>query len=325
MKVLANKKPVSRRVLKALDRFEDRFLERLRLVAPEMSEPTLTAVKAGGKRLRPALAIICAGFGSNIEGGRLQAVCEAVELVHLASLVHDDVLDGSDTRRGVSTINSNFGPRRAILTGDYLFGLAFGILAEIDTDNSLIRPLAQASIHLSSGELHQRQTLRQLDQTIEDYLERIYTKTAALFVAACVMGAHLARCNESEKTALEEYACGLGTAFQIYDDILDFTGNESTLGKPVGSDIREGTITLPMIYALHRDDSGPLRDALERPDDQSVPAAVAFINGSGAIDLAKEEAARFAQRAQTALDKLPNFSAKKDLVSLGEFVVNRYQ
>ena len=317
------KKPVSRHVIDSLNRFEDNFLTVLDEVAPEISKPSLTAIKAGGKRLRPALVIIAAGLGADIDETGLQNACAAVELVHLASLVHDDVLDGADTRRGVSTINANYGHRRAILIGDYLFGTAFRLLAGCD-DNRLIAPLAEASVLLSQGELQQRQALRRLDQTIEDYLARIYTKTAALFVASCLMGARIAGAGEPVAAALRDYAGGLGIAFQIYDDILDFTGDEKVLGKPVGSDIREGTVTLPMIYGLRLDENGALAEAILDPRDEAVSNGVEHVIACGAIDQAKALATEYVDQAMAAANALPDGPSKKDLLALGKFVIDRY-
>lgn len=323
MRLAMGKKPVSQVVIADLHRFESDFLNVLHNAAPEIAEPALTAIRAGGKRLRPALVMIAAGLGDGADTDKLYAACAAVELVHLASLIHDDVLDGSDTRRGVSTINANFGCRRAILIGDYLFGTAFQLLAA-SNDSALIAPLAKASILLSQGELQQRQALRRLDETIEEYLDRIYTKTAALFVAACLMGAGLAGLDSEPVRALETYAGSLGTAFQIYDDILDFTGDAKTLGKPVGSDIREGTVTLPMIYALKQDKDGILAAAITDPTDDGVARAVDFVVTCGATDAAKAKAGGYVETAKAATSGLPDCRAKKDLLSLGNFVIDRY-
>ena len=323
MRLAAFKKPVSRQVSKALDRFESSFLSVLDPASAEIAKPCLAAIKAGGKRLRPALVIIAAGLGNGVDESKLQTAGAAVELVHLASLIHDDVLVGSKPRRGVSTINANYGHRRAILIGDYLFGLAFQLLAACD-DTALIAPLAEASVLLSRGELRQRQALRRLDQTFDEYLERIYAKTAALFVASCLMGARIARLDGGAASALNAYAGGLGIAFQIYDDILDFTGDEKVLGKPVGSDIREGTVTLPMIYALERDGAAVLAEAIVKPTDAAVARAVSHVLACGAINEAKDMAQEYVDKAQTAAALLPDCQAKRDLDSLGNFVIDRY-
>lgn len=326
MRMRLARKPVSKRVIAELDRFESDFLSVLDDVSPGIAEPSLGAIKAGGKRLRPALAIISSELGSEVDKSKLTTACSAVELVHLASLIHDDVLDGADTRRGVSTINANYGPRRAIIIGDYLFGLAFRLLATCN-DNLLIAPLAEASVLLSQGELEQRQALRRLDQTVESYLDRIYTKTAALFVASCLMGAQTAKLNDSVAVSLKTYAEGLGIAFQIYDDMLDFTGDEKVLGKPVGSDIREGTVTLPMIYALRHDDKGVLAHVLSSSEDlqdNAVSEAVAHVIDCGAIDQAKALASDYVDKAVAAANTLPSGTAKADLLSLGKFVIDRY-
>jgi heptaprenyl diphosphate synthase len=323
MRLALNKKPVSRETLRALKEFESHFESRLASASPEIAGPSLTAVKAGGKRLRPALVIICSGMGGKVERSKLLDACAAVELVHLASLVHDDVLDDAATRRGISTVHADYGRRRAVQLGDYLFGLAFGLLADAG-DNSLIKPLAEASVQLSIGELEQRRTLRQLDQSVGDYLDKIFTKTAALFVASCTIGARLGGLRPEHEAALEEYAGSLGMAFQVYDDILDFTGDEATLGKPIGSDLREGTVTLPMIYALKGDPEGLVAKAVLEPEDLAVAEAVDLIKEGPAIDEARATAKEFVSRAKRALERLPDSPARQELISLGNFVVDRY-
>lgn len=317
------RKPVSNAVLRTLSEFEPYFLTVVGAAADGISEPSMKAIEAGGKRLRPALVIIASELGGGVDRGRLMRACSAIELVHLASLVHDDVLDGSDTRRGVSTINANYGARRAINIGDYLFGLAFDVLSA-GGDNAVMEPLARASIELSSGELLQRQTLRQLDQSVEDYLQKIYAKTAALFVAACLMGARLAKLDPRIEDILDKYAGNLGMAFQIYDDILDFTGDEARLGKPVGSDIREGTVTLPMIHALSMEGGDVMRAALMEPEQGAVSRAVDFVCSGGAAELAKERARQFVDEATRTAESLPAGRARRDMVSLGKFVIDRY-
>ncbi len=323
MRQMRKKKPVSPGIIRSLKEFEGHFLDVLAGADARIAEPSAQAIEAGGKRLRPALVFISAGLGSGVDRDQLLAACTAVELVHLASLVHDDVLDGSNMRRGISTINANYGERRAVQIGDFLFGLAFDVLATTG-DNDLARPLARASVELSSGELKQRRTLRDLDQPIDEYLEKVFAKTAALFVAACAMGARLAGLDQNSIKALTDYAAGLGTAFQIFDDILDFSGDERALGKPVGSDIREGTVTLPMIYALECDGSQVLSRAISDPEANSLESAVGFVLESGAIDRAKIKAREYVEQAKDAAGRLPRGSARSDLLSLGNFVIDRY-
>ncbi len=323
MRLPTKKRPVSAGIVRQLKDFEPYFATVVRPAVPGISEPALKAIEAGGKRLRPALVMIAAGTGDDVDDEQLLRACAAVELVHLASLVHDDVLDASNTRRGVSTINAEYGRRRAVIIGDYLFGLAFDLLAG-GNDNRLIEPLARSAVELSSGELRQRRTLRDLDQSVEDYLEKIYAKTAALFVAACTMGSRLAGLGSEHEQIFEDYAGSLGMAFQIYDDILDFTGDEDALGKPVGSDIREGTVTLPMIYALSLDKSGSVGAALAAPTTDAVKAAVSSILEGGAIDEAKKVARRYVVSAQAAAGLLPQSQSRKDMISLGNFVIDRY-
>ncbi len=323
MRLSGRQRPVSAGIIKRLDAFEPHFKTVIRPALGQISEPALKAIEAGGKRLRPALVMISADVGGALDDPRVMQACGAVELVHLASLVHDDVLDASNTRRGVSTINAEYGQRRAVIIGDYLFGLAFDLLAK-GNNNALIGPLAKASVELSRGELRQRQTLRRLDQTVDDYLEKTYAKTAALFVAACMMGARAAGLGPKEEGLLEDYAGSLGMAFQIYDDILDFTGTEGELGKPVGSDLREGTVTLPIIYTLLSGARQSVQAALAEPSAEAVARAVADVQDCGAIDEAKKVARGYVERAQGAVVGLPANQAQRDMISLGNFVIDRY-
>ncbi|HEB12511.1 MAG TPA: polyprenyl synthetase family protein [Actinobacteria bacterium] len=322
MRFFGNKKPVSAKTVSELRAFEKRFVTIFDEVEQNISGPSIGAIKAGGKRLRPALVIICAGLGDRRDPEKLFSSCAAVELVHLASLIHDDVLDASATRRGVSTISADYGPERAINVGNYLFGLSFQLLSDCN-DSILIVYLAQSSIYLSQGELQQKQALRCLDQSIDDYLARIYTKTAALFEASCLMGAAIGGLPDTENKYLQDYARSLGMAFQIYDDILDFTSDAKALGKPTGSDIREGTITLPMIFALRRD-CKELAVAIHEPDQDNVKKAVNAVIDSGAIEEAIEVARGYVNAARRGVNRLPDCPARKDLVSLGNFVIDRY-
>ncbi|HEB12467.1 MAG TPA: polyprenyl synthetase family protein [Actinobacteria bacterium] len=322
MRFFGDKKPVSAKTVSELRAFEKRFLTIFDRAEPNITSPSVAAIKAGGKRLRPALAIICAGLGDRYDHEKMFSSCAAVELVHLASLIHDDVLDDSATRRGVSTISADYGAERAINIGNYLFGLSFQLLAD-QNDSKLIGYLARASIYLSEGELQQKQVLRRLDQSIDDYLTRIYTKTAALFEASCLMGASIGGLPDSYNKYLQEYARSLGMAFQIYDDILDFTGDARALGKPTGSDIREGTITLPMIFALQRDGKELIR-AIRDPDQDNIKEAVDAVIECGAIEEATKVAKGYVDTAGREVNKLPECPARKDLVSLGNFVIDRY-
>ncbi len=319
---MRTRKPVSKGVLVELKRFEARFLSVIGESARDISEPCVKVVEAGGKRLRPALVIICASLGNKANSEELFLSSMGVELIHLASLVHDDILDAAKTRRGVPTINASYGEEQATLIGDYLFGLSFQLLSDFG-NNSLITPLASASLFLSEGELRQRRDLRRLDQSVHDYLARIYAKTAALFEASCSMGAIIGGLSAVDQKRLREYARGLGIAFQIYDDILDFTGEEKILGKPTGNDIREGTVTLPMIFALE-ENCLEIAEAIDNPSQEKVEEAVVAVKRCGAIEQARSLAKEYVVKAEAAAGNLSESQGKKDLISLGKFVIDRY-
>lgn len=304
-----------------VDLLEKSLLAVLSSLPTPFQEPALILAEAGGKRLRPMLLLLTAKFGKS-SFKQLESALVSVELVHLASLIHDDILDAAPVRRGVATINSKYGADFAFQVGNYLFGLAFNLLSVYKME--IIKPLAEAASFLSFGEWEQKQKLRDKNQTISNYLKRIYAKTAALFVAACQMGARLAQLSSHDEKVISLFAKNLGLAFQIYDDILDIVGNEAELGKPVGSDIYEGTVSLPMILALQEDKTSPLAAALDQPDEIAVSQAVSYLKQHQAIIKARQMAEKFAKAAYLFLEKLPSCPPKEDLATLGKFVINRY-
>lgn len=315
--------PISAPVRRDLKKVEKRLLKVLDEAPKNIRESTRQVLKAGGKRLRPVLVLLAAGagdhFGDDVIDGAI-----AVELIHMASLIHDDILDGADTRRGYPTVNATHGYKLAVAAGDYLFGAAFQLLACHD-DNSLLAPLCEASMALSLGELLERDTAHQVRQDSEDYLTRVDCKTASLFKAACQVGAAIGRVPDGDKERLSDYGYNLGMAFQIYDDILDISGNESELGKPVGSDLKEGIVTLPMLFALERSGSDILKEAITSPNDDNVKQALFFLFSTDALSRAKDVARNYLDLAMEAIQPMRASEIKKNLISIGEFVIDRYQ
>lgn len=308
-------------VWEEVDLLENSLLASLASLPLAVREPALTLAKAGGKRLRPLLLLLTAKFGK-YSFQQLEPAMIAVELVHFASLIHDDILDNAPVRRGVATINSNYGPNFAFQVGNCLFGLAFKLLSSYSME--VIQPLAEAAKHLSFGEWEQKNSLKQKQQTVSNYLKRIYAKTGALFVAACQIGARLASLSVYEEKAIGLFAKNLGLAFQIYDDILDIVGSKEELGKPVGSDIYEGTVTLPMIFALKSEPQSILTLAIDNPKESTVKQAISYLKQHEALVKAKQLAEKFTTTAFCFLEKLPDCQAKNDLATLGKFVINRY-
>jgi geranylgeranyl pyrophosphate synthase len=291
--------------------------------------PMLGAVLPGtGKRLRPALALLIARLTSPpVEPDVLNHMALGVELLHTASLVHDDVVDESDTRRGAATLFTRVGNALAVLVGDYLFSQAAqecvltGDLRVVRLFAETLGAMAQGQIDEANSQLRGRRAWQTL--TRADYFRTIWGKTASLFVLACQGTGMLVGLPESQVSALRVYGENLGLAFQVVDDILDFTSTEAALGKPVGSDLRQGTITLPVILLRDADlADGRYRAAFDAGD---VDEQVRLVQSSGAIDAAYQEAHRLVSQALDALSALPAGVERQALETLAAYVTRRTQ
>jgi geranylgeranyl pyrophosphate synthase len=315
----------------------------LELVERKMREPVhpdyphLAAIlnhllESGGKRLRPALALLAGGcYQADVD--KLVALAASVEMLHTATLVHDDLIDGALLRRGNPTLNAQWSPGSTVLTGDYLFARSAALAAE--TDNVRVMSIfANTLMTICSGELHQifdRHDLPHLDgeaawtAALGRYDQRILAKTASLFAAATEAAAVLGRAPEGQVGALRSYGQLLGMGFQIVDDVLDFQGDQEELGKPVGSDLREGIVTLPVLYYLraHPDDARLATVVRDGRDDGLVRQVVADIRTSGAVDRAMERARAFIAQSQQALAPVPEGENRSVLHTLAEYTVSR--
>ena len=282
-----------------------------------------TLLNSGGKRVRPALALLVSHFYRSV-GDKAISLAAAVEMLHTATLVHDDLIDGARLRRGNPTLNTLWSPGATVLTGDFLFAWAANLAAQTEHVR-VICIFSQTLMTICGGELRQlfRRPWRQ--QTRQDYDRRIYAKTASLFAAATEAATILANTPESEVKAFRDYGHQLGMAFQIVDDVLDFVGSSNEMGKPVGSDMRQGIVTLPTLYYLdqHPDDE-LLAQVLEgHADDGIVETAVTHIRKAGAIDAAMQDARKHARRAKAALSDLPDDRYRRAMLDLADFVVQR--
>lgn len=287
-----------------------------------LAEAFLKILGSGGKRLRPAVTILSARFHPcPLEP--LIALAAAVETLHTATLVHDDVIDNALLRRGAPTLNASWSHGTTILAGDYLFARAASLAAEA-ANVRLMGIFAKTLMTIVDGELRQLFSLRNWQQPREEYYRRIFAKTASLFSAACESGAVLSGAPEPHVQALKDYGYHLGMAFQIMDDILDFTGDDAALGKPVGNDLRQGTLTLPVFYYLqsHPEAAASLEAEL-RSGDGGVARVITLIRNSPAIECAHEEAQRFAAQAKASLAPLPDNPYRQALASLADFAVAR--
>ncbi len=279
---------------------------------------------AGGKRIRPALTLLT-GRLYPCDADKIVSMAAAVEMLHTATLVHDDVVDGSLLRRGSPTLNAHWSPGATILTGDYLFARAADLAAQ--TNNvRVMQVFARTLMTIVSGELRQLFGGATGRQTREDYFKRIYAKTASMFELATEAAGVLIGATEDEIAALRQYGHDVGIAFQIMDDVLDFIGDESQVGKPVANDLRQGIVTLPLIDFLAAHPRDTRVDELLRSGehgDEVVLPIVADVRASGAVDRAVAEARDYVRAAQRRLLPFPNGEARQSMLAVADYVVAR--
>jgi heptaprenyl diphosphate synthase len=283
--------------------------------------PMLSMVLPGsGKRLRPALALLTGRLGQ-YDAERLLNMAVGVELLHAASLVHDDVVDESDLRRGAQTLFTRVGNALAVLVGDYLFAQSANRCVATG-DVRVIGLFAQTLASMCQGQIEEASRGNAPEQTLtrEQYYQTIWGKTASLFVLACEGSAILAGLSEQQIAAMRQYGDRLGLAFQVVDDILDFIGDEAQLGKPVGSDVRQGTITLPVICLREILTPEEFRAAFAE-DDRSL--VIDLVRTSGAVEKSQTEADRLLGEAREALAEIPDGVARDALEALTHYVVER--
>ncbi len=302
---------------------EQELLEQVKAVEPALEEAGTHLLSAGGKRLRPVFVLLSGHFGS-YDVSRLGKVAVALELTHMATLVHDDVIDHADTRRGRPTVKSRFGDQMAMYTGDYIFAKALSILTDI-SDPRVHQIFSLAIERMTVGEIEQIRDLYSLDQSVSKYLKRIRRKTALLIQVSCTLGALTAGAPQQSVSALRRFGYSTGMAFQIIDDVLDFTSTEEQLGKPVGSDLRQGNITLPVLYSLGSKEAGERLRQLVRPDqkEDELEEAIAIVRKSGGVEYAQALAQRYLVKASEALAYLPATPARTSLAALATFVGKR--
>lgn len=283
------------------------------------------ALEGRGKRMRPALVLLAGTFG-DYNLNRLVPLGAAIELLHTASLVHDDVVDGAASRRGRPTANNLFDNALTVLLGDYMFANA----AEMVTRTGSLpvtRLFALTLMKMTSGELDQDAAAFDVGVDVQNYLGRIGGKTASLFANATEGGATLAGCPPDMVEALRQYGYSIGMAFQIVDDILDFSSDEVQLGKPAGSDLREGTITLPALLQLEAmpGADNPIRRFFraERGREAHLESSIALVRSSGVLDRSMEIAQEYVRRGADAIATIPDGEGKRTLLGVGEYVLAR--
>jgi len=329
MSFLSTLSPVSA----GLARVDALIRTRLESDVPLVSQVAQYIVAGGGKRLRPALVLLACGAAGYRDGDpgaaggsdRPVLLAAVVEFIHTATLLHDDVVDESALRRGKATANAAFGNAASVLVGDFLYSRAFQMMVEAG-DMRVMQVLAEATNTIAGGEVLQLMGSHDPDVQEERYLEVIRRKTAKLFEAAARLGGVLTRSPEAVERGLADYGMHVGTAFQLVDDVLDYSGDAAGIGKSLGDDLAEGKPTLPLIYTMQRGSSAQaalVRKAIMDGGRADFAAVLDAIRTCGALEYARAAAEREADLAQRALDPLPASEFKQSLLELASFSVTR--
>jgi octaprenyl-diphosphate synthase len=283
-------------------------------------------IAAGGKRIRPLLTLGSAAL-FDYRGDRQHRLAACVEFIHTATLLHDDVVDASDQRRGRASANAIFGNEAAVLVGDFLFSKSFQLMTE-DGSLEVLRILSDASAIIAEGEVMQLSAAKDIAATEAQYLKIIRAKTAALFAAACEVGAVVAERSAAECAAVRDYGMNLGIAFQISDDVLDYAAEQKRLGKSLGDDFREGKMTLPVLKAVAKADGAEkkfwkrcMADLDQKDGD--FEQAVVLMRKHGALEASLEDARVYAGKGREALSSLPDNEVRRELEGLISFAVER--
>ena len=290
---------------------------------PSLEDLLIHVFDSSGKLARPALTLLTAGFHPN-DGEKVVTMATAVEMLHVATLIHDDTVDEAETRRGRVTVSSNWGQHTAVLLGDYVFAASATYVCA--TGNiRVIKRFSETIMDLSRGQMQETANSRNIQKGMDDYLERIYFKTASLFSTSGESGAVLSGAPESTVQILKTYSEKIGLAFQVVDDVLDITGTEQEIGKPVGSDLLNGVITLPTIYAM--EDSDCRRNVeifLADPSNSNLHSEIIeMVKASDVEERSYKYADRLIEEAKLAIKPLEDNDCKKSLLLLADFIISR--
>lgn len=314
-------------IIKGLEIVEEEIIDSLHSDQDLLSKIASYLIKAGGKRVRPALVLLSFRAAGGDDVKKVIPIAAAIELIHTASLIHDDINDDSMFRRGILTANREFGNPNALIAGDFLFVKAFRIGGKYDWD--IVKILADACAKLAEGEILQAQNRYNTEMTIDEYLRTINKKTASLITACARVGAILSGASQEEIEALTNYAINIGMAFQIRDDILDITGDKEITGKSIGTDIREGQLSILTIQAL-KDASEEERRELKRiikkkeNTEEEIERAISIVKNTDALDTAHSLAKDYARRAMYELNRLKESDYRDNLELIIEMICERY-
>jgi heptaprenyl diphosphate synthase len=308
-----------------LEDFEARLHATVRADLGPVAQAMEQIVEAGGKRLRPALVFLAAGLGGATRMDDVHRAAMAIEFIHNATLIHDDLIDGAPTRRGLRTIHESLGPNPAIIIGDYYFAKGANLMSQIG-NTSIDALLSQTVMTICFGEMLQLTSQRRYDQSLDEYYAKIERKTAVLLAASTYCGAVLGGLDVPQVEALRRFGHLLGMSFQIADDVLDYLATEAEVGKPVGNDLKQGTVTLPLMLARHDPSlDGELDAVLSKPvlDDADYAQVVRIVRGSRGIEESYAYAKTFGDKARAELQAFPPSAYREALESLTYYVVRR--
>jgi octaprenyl-diphosphate synthase len=309
-----------------LDEVEKRIKELISSPNPLIREISSYLFKKPGKKIRPALLILSSKL-LNHKGKEHILMGTLVEMLHTASLIHDDIIDDSNKRRGKDTVHTRWGPNITVLIGDYLYINTIG--TSLNTENlKITKILLQASTQMIEGELAEYYLSGDLRITEESYLDILNKKTASLFSASCQIGGKLAQASQKHITMLGEFGTNFGMSFQLIDDLLDYSGNPESLGKPILSDLREGRITLPLIYTFHNDGQENRKKILELFHQKdfsicSLKKIIDIVKSNGALDYTFQKAMDFSISARNILSNFPESIYRQSLTQISDYILHR--
>ena len=314
-------------VEKDFDQVNQLIIDQLRSDVPMVEKIGHHIIESGGKRMRPLLVLLAAKALNPKEKSNDQhpLLAGIIEFLHTATLLHDDVVDTSDMRRGKATANAKFGNAPSVLVGDFLYSRAFQMMVNLGSMR-VMDILSNATCVIAEGEVMQLMNVKNPNLTEDKYMDVIQGKTAMLFEASSHSGAVLAQANEQQELALKLYGHHLGMAFQLVDDVLDYVGNAEELGKNVGDDLAEGKTTLPLIFAMEHaseEQSSFIKQAIRKGSTENLAEIVTIVQQCGAIDYTNEKAREHVQHAQAAIDCLDQSPAKDALNALAELAISR--
>jgi len=312
---------------KDLQQIEDALTESIDAEHPIFQKSSLQLLKAGGKRIRPVFVLLSSQFGNaEVNDQDIQSVAVSLELIHMATLVHDDVVDDASLRRGHPTIKHTYDNRIAMYTGDYMLARALEVITTIENPE-VHRVLSKTLVKVVEGEVDQIEDQYNLNQTLRNYLQRIKRKTALLIATSCKLGAIASHASREHVRYLYQYGYYVGMSFQIIDDILDITASSEQLGKPTGSDLLQGNITLPVLLGMeNKSFANEMNELFEHPatiEQSDIDHVLKTLLQTNAIERSYHLSNMYLQKANTALNKLPKNKAKRTLQMIAHMIGKR--